>query len=189
MTNIKSGNGDLSDEDARAMTEADFARMKRVPQVKAVRRALGFTQEEFAERFRIPVGTLRDWEQGRKEPDQAAQNYLRVIAVDPGGVQFALGALPKHIRGSVHKNPGYFGIERVWFVYREPRDSAFWGSVVVPRVASEDEADALAKQFAEDEPDVRFGYGSWTPGRPQTAEKEYVKRAGVLLQHIPIAAE
>jgi putative transcriptional regulator len=31
----------------------------------------------------IPVGTLRDWEQGRVEPDQAARAYLKVIAGNP----------------------------------------------------------------------------------------------------------
>ena len=35
--------------------------MKRTPQVKLIRRALGLTQEEFAGRFQIPLGTLRDW--------------------------------------------------------------------------------------------------------------------------------
>ena len=39
--------------------------MKRVPQVKVIRRALELTQEEFAVRYQIPIGTLRDWEQGR----------------------------------------------------------------------------------------------------------------------------
>jgi putative transcriptional regulator len=57
--------------------------MKRVPRVKIVRRALGLTQEEFATRYRIPLGTLRDWEQGRSEPDGPAKAYLRVIAAEP----------------------------------------------------------------------------------------------------------
>jgi putative transcriptional regulator len=189
VINTKSGSAALPNEDAQAMKEANFARMKRIPKVQLVRRALDLTQEEFAERFCIPVGTLRDWEQGRKEPDQAAQAYLRVIATDPGAVQFALGALPKHVRGSVYKDPGYFGVERVWFVYREPHDTAYLGSVVVPRVASEEDADALARQFAEDEPGVRFGYGSWTPVRPQTAEKEYIKHPDGHLEYLRIAAE
>jgi putative transcriptional regulator len=58
--------------------------MKR-PNPKVVRQALGLSQEEFAERFKIPVGTLRDWEQGRVEPDQAARAYLMVIARNPKG--------------------------------------------------------------------------------------------------------
>jgi putative transcriptional regulator len=62
----------------------------RVPRVKILRRALALTQEEFAARFRIPLGTLRDWEQGRSEPDQPAKAYLTVIARDPKGVKRAL---------------------------------------------------------------------------------------------------
>jgi putative transcriptional regulator len=44
--------------------------MKRTPQAKIIRRALELTQEEFAARYHIPLGTLRDWEQDRTEPDQ-----------------------------------------------------------------------------------------------------------------------
>src|SRR5215510_14648899 len=66
--------------------------LKRVPQVKVMRRALKLTQEEFAARFRIPLGTLRDWEQGKTEPDQAARAYLRVIGRNPKAVLEALGA-------------------------------------------------------------------------------------------------
>ena len=54
----------LSDPDAQPMTPDDFKRMQRTPRVKIIRRALGLTQEEFAARFRIPLGMLRDWEQG-----------------------------------------------------------------------------------------------------------------------------
>jgi len=45
---------------------------------------------EFAARYHIPIGTLRDWEQGRCEPDQPARAYLAVIAHDPEGVKRAL---------------------------------------------------------------------------------------------------
>jgi putative transcriptional regulator len=61
--------------------------MKRTPQAKIIRRALGITQEEFAARYHIPLGTLRDWEQGHAYPDQPAQAYLIVIARDPERVQ------------------------------------------------------------------------------------------------------
>jgi len=64
--------------------------MKRTPQVKVIRRALGLTQEEFAARYRIPLGTLRDWEQQRTEPDQPAKAYLRVIAAEPAAAAKAL---------------------------------------------------------------------------------------------------
>lgn len=84
-----------ADPDARPMTDAEWKTARKVPRVKTVRRALGLTQEEFAERFQIPIGTLRDWEQGRVEPDQAAQAYLRAIAGDAAAVQHALGAGPR----------------------------------------------------------------------------------------------
>src|SRR5262249_17691105 len=80
----------LSDPDAQPLTEADMKRMKRTPRAKIIRRALGLSQEEFTARFRIPIGTLRDWEQGRAEPDQAAQAYLTVIARAPDAVRKGL---------------------------------------------------------------------------------------------------
>ena len=82
----------LTDPDARPLTPADLKRMKRTPQIKVIRRALGLTQEEFSTRYRIPLGTLRDWEQGRAIPDLPTQAYLTVIARIPEGVQRALGS-------------------------------------------------------------------------------------------------
>jgi len=79
-----------ADHDARPMTAAELKTARRVPRVKTMRRALGITQEEFAARYHVPLGTLRDWEQGRSEPDQPARAYLTVIAHDPEGVRKAL---------------------------------------------------------------------------------------------------
>lgn len=84
----------LNDPDAQPLTPADLAAMKPVSRAKTLRRALGLTQEEFATRYHIPLGTLRDWEQGRTEPDQPARAYLTVIARDPEGVHRALEAAP-----------------------------------------------------------------------------------------------
>jgi putative transcriptional regulator len=80
----------LADPDARPLTRADTRRMKRTPQAKMIRRALGMTQEEFSVRYRIPLGTVRDGEQGRAIPDQPARAYLTVVARSPQGVQQAL---------------------------------------------------------------------------------------------------
>jgi|SRR5579859_1743281 len=88
----------LSDRDARPLTEADFERMKRTPQVKVIRRALELTQEEFSARYHIPLGTLRDWEQGRTEPDQPAKAYLMLIARDPERVNRMLNQNRNGIR-------------------------------------------------------------------------------------------
>jgi putative transcriptional regulator len=84
----------VSDPDSQPLTPDDFARMKRTPQVRVIRRALGLSQEEFAEKFQIPLGTLRDWEQGRKDPDTAARAYLRVIGHNPAAVTQALSLKP-----------------------------------------------------------------------------------------------
>jgi putative transcriptional regulator len=72
-----------SDKDAQPLTAADLKRMRKTPQAKVIRRALDLTQEEFAARYHLPLGTLRDWEQGRSEPDQPARAYLTLIARDP----------------------------------------------------------------------------------------------------------
>ncbi|MBN3926864.1 MAG: helix-turn-helix domain-containing protein [Scytonema sp. RU_4_4] len=84
----------LSDPDAQPLTDEDLARMKRVSRVKIIRRALRLTQEEFAARYHIPLGTLRDWEQGRSEPDQTAKAYLKVIAANPEAIYQALQFTP-----------------------------------------------------------------------------------------------
>ena len=82
----------LADPDARPLAAEDFKRMRRTPRIKIIRRALGLTQEEFSARLHIPVGTLRDWEQGRKEPDAVARAYLEVIGRNPSAVAEALRA-------------------------------------------------------------------------------------------------
>jgi putative transcriptional regulator len=80
----------LADPDAQPMTPENEVHMRRTPQVRVIRRALKLSQEEFAARFNIPIGTLRDWEQGRKDPDAAARAYLKVIGRNPSAVTEAL---------------------------------------------------------------------------------------------------
>jgi putative transcriptional regulator len=85
-----------ADPDTLPLTEADLKRMKRTPQAKIIRRALELTQEEFAARYHIPLGTLRDWEQGRAAPDQPARAYLTLIARDPDRVNQVLNPKAQH---------------------------------------------------------------------------------------------
>ena len=80
----------LSDPDNPPRTPEQLARMRRVARAKFIRHKLGMSQEDFARRFGIPIGTLRDWEQHRSEPDQAARSYLQVIERDPEAVLRAL---------------------------------------------------------------------------------------------------
>lgn len=68
--------------------------MRRIVHAIHIRRMLKLSQEEFAEQFQIPIGTLRDWEQRRKEPDAAARAYLKVIARAPDAVRKALERPP-----------------------------------------------------------------------------------------------
>jgi putative transcriptional regulator len=85
-----------ADPDAQPLTEADIKHMKRTPRTKIIRRALELTQEEFALRYQIPLGTLRDWEQGRSEPDQPTRAYLTLIAREPDYVNRILNSRPNY---------------------------------------------------------------------------------------------
>jgi putative transcriptional regulator len=60
--------------------------------VKRIRKGLGLSQSKFAERFHIPLGTLRDWEQDRRIPEGTASVLLTVIAKEPDAVTRALRA-------------------------------------------------------------------------------------------------
>lgn len=83
----------LDDPDNPPRTPEREKTLRRIPQVKVMRKALGLTQEEFAAHFHIPLGTLRDWEQGKSEPDTCARAYLKVIARNPKAVTDALGSV------------------------------------------------------------------------------------------------
>jgi putative transcriptional regulator len=80
----------LSDPDNPPLTPEELARMRPVPNPRRIRDKLKLTQEQFSERFEIPLGTLRDWEQGLSYPDRAARTLLRVIDKDPEAVVNAL---------------------------------------------------------------------------------------------------
>ena len=58
--------------------------------VRAVRRRLNMTQEEFALRYRLTLARVRDWEQGRSTPDITARAYLTIIEREPRAVERAL---------------------------------------------------------------------------------------------------
>ena len=80
----------LTDPDTVLLTEEELAQLPEGPNLKEIRARLHLTQEQFAEKFQVPLGTLRDWEQGVSVPDSAAKNYLRVIAKNPQAVLEAL---------------------------------------------------------------------------------------------------
>ena len=62
-----------------------------LPDVKAIRRSLRMSQGEFAAAYRIPLATLKNWEQGRRQPDAPAAAYLKAIQRRPKEVMEAVG--------------------------------------------------------------------------------------------------
>ena len=51
--------------------------------VRAIREKMGLSQSSFANNFGLSVYTLRNWEQGKRQPDPAARAYLKVIEKVP----------------------------------------------------------------------------------------------------------
>jgi putative transcriptional regulator len=91
LTNEQVHAAALADPDAPTLplgSDEEMAKLGFIHQVnvKKLRERIGLTQEEFAATYRIPVGTLRDWEQCRKNPDAPARAYLTVIARNPEAV-------------------------------------------------------------------------------------------------------
>jgi putative transcriptional regulator len=81
----------LADPNNPPLTPEELARMRPAPTPRRIRERLKLTQEQFAETFEIPLGTLRDWEQGGSYPDRSTRTLLRVIDQDPDAVINALG--------------------------------------------------------------------------------------------------
>ena len=65
-----------------------------VPDVRAIRRKLHMSQQKFAATYRIPLPTLKGWEQGRRHPDAPAAAYLQAIAKRPQEISAALAPEP-----------------------------------------------------------------------------------------------
>ena len=63
-----------------------------IPDVKAIRRSLRMSQHRFAAAYRIPLPTLKNWEQGRRQPEGPARALLRVAARNPKAVAAALAS-------------------------------------------------------------------------------------------------
>ena len=60
--------------------------------VKAIRARAKLTQDAFARRYGFSPGAVRDWEQGRRQPEAAARILLTVIDREPEAVERALAA-------------------------------------------------------------------------------------------------
>ncbi len=62
--------------------------------VRAIRERTGLSQAKFSASFGFAIGALRNWEQGRRQPDVAARAFLMVIEHEPEAVRRALTAEP-----------------------------------------------------------------------------------------------
>ena len=76
----------------RQLKEMDLPLAVRAVDVALVRKRLGVSQGVFARMFRLSVGTIRDWEQGRSQPVGPARVLLQVIDREPQAVERALAA-------------------------------------------------------------------------------------------------
>ena len=71
-----------TDPDNPATTEEQTRRWRRVVDVVALRRSLGLTKAEFADRFLLPESLVAAWEAHERIPSPAAQNFLRLVQQD-----------------------------------------------------------------------------------------------------------
>ena len=60
--------------------------------IKAIRASVKMSQAVFARSFQLSLDTIKGWEQGKRKPDAAAANFLRLIHADPEHVQRTLSA-------------------------------------------------------------------------------------------------
>ena len=74
---------DPADPDDFDVSAQGLDRGQRARMIRQTRTTLGLSQAEFATRFRVPVGTLRDWEQARATAPDFAVAYVRVIGRYP----------------------------------------------------------------------------------------------------------
>ena len=58
--------------------------------VKKIRSRLGLSQESFAQTYGFALSAVRDWEQGRRQPDRSARILLKVVEKEPEAVMRAL---------------------------------------------------------------------------------------------------
>ena len=87
---IRAIEADPSDPEDRAVTAAGLERGRTGRRIRQLRNRLGLSQAAFAERYRIPVANLRQYEIGRTLPPPAVRAYLAVISEEPDRTAEAL---------------------------------------------------------------------------------------------------
>ncbi len=79
-------------EHAEGKSDKVNIRVVEIPDVRAIRRHLRLSQHQFSATYRIPLATLKNWEQGRRQPDAPASAYLLAISKRPTEIKEALAA-------------------------------------------------------------------------------------------------
>jgi putative transcriptional regulator len=74
------------------ITEGFVVHYPQTVDVKAIRNRQGLSQEAFAQRYGLSAAAIRDWEQHRRQPEQAARVLLMVIDHNPAAVLEAIAA-------------------------------------------------------------------------------------------------
>lgn len=90
ITDEESLQNALDDSDNPPLTDDQLKSLKPVYPTKIIRKKLDMNQEEFSKAFKIPLGTLRAWEQYATTPDATARAYLEVIEKNPEFVMRSL---------------------------------------------------------------------------------------------------
>ena len=111
----------LADPDTQPLSAEELDRFRRVPNTKAIRERLNLSQKQFARRYRIPLRTLQQWEQGRMSSVKAGLNTMNefdgylILPVDTVGIleetirnmlQVAEEQFPQAIRPTFNDRPG-----------------------------------------------------------------------------------
>jgi putative transcriptional regulator len=71
--------------------------------VRALRERLDLSQEAFSTRYFLPLRTVQDWEQHRREPSEAARVLLFAIDRDAGAVARILSSRPIRSKARIQK--------------------------------------------------------------------------------------
>ena len=81
---------DKSDPEDRAVSKEGLERGLQARRIRMIRTNLGMSQNEFADKYGVPVRTLQEWEQARSSPPAFMMNFLKVIKAEPESVNRAL---------------------------------------------------------------------------------------------------
>jgi len=81
----------LDDAIAHANGEPGRGKVAVPIDVAAIRKRTGKTQDQFARAYHLPLGTVRDWEQCRSQPDAPARVLLSLISAEPDTIEQLVG--------------------------------------------------------------------------------------------------